>query len=207
MPWVRLALVAIVASARVSAWPPPRVPSRSSGEGCPYSFRVYSYEFDESFRFNRLYAEARAKPARSHLEGEHLLAQFSLEFILADFFRDACVRTRDPSVADFYFVPFFSDIEYRADGRPDGPSAHGQALLDVLERNDTRGWEREFGVSGEWRAAARFEPLRAPRVGRAVVARRSTRGALRRPPALASGGRAAGGSGGRSVTSSCRRRP
>ena len=25
-----------------------------------------------------------------------------------------------------------------------------KAVLDVAEKNDTRGWEREFGVSGAW---------------------------------------------------------
>ena len=34
---------------------------------------------------------------RTHLDGEHLLAQFSLEFVLADFFEQSCVRERDPS--------------------------------------------------------------------------------------------------------------
>ena len=207
--------------AAASVAPPsafPAVPSRASGAACPYAVRVYSYEFSPSYAFNELAAAARRSPARTHFEGEHLLAQFTLEFVLADFFSQACVRTDDPERADFYFVPFYSDIErrsarpiaqsarrrrepmrtvptrvarralargalaranvgpddvdaaarprspatsrravkrprrYRSTGRPDAPSRHGAALLDILERNDTSAWVREFGVTDEyWR--------------------------------------------------------
>ena len=31
--------------------------------------------------------------------------------------------------------------------RPDAPSQYGQAILDILEKNNTDAWEREFKVS------------------------------------------------------------
>lgn len=136
--------------AKLEQWPPAPVPSLASGLRCPYSVRVYVYEFSASLAFNQLAAKGRKSPSDSHFDGEHLLAQFSLEFILSDFFEQACVRTMDPDVADFYFVPFYSDIEYRAAGRPDGPSAHGEAILDILERNDTRKWVERFGVTDKY---------------------------------------------------------
>ena len=37
-----------------------------------------------------------------------------------------------------------------ATGRPHDASKHGQAVLDVLEKQDVRGWEREFRVTGKY---------------------------------------------------------
>lgn len=128
---------------------PPLVPAR--GEQCPYSVRVYVYEFPARLKFVEAARKARADRA-GHFDGEHLLAQFSLEFVLTDFFEQSCIRTLDADKADFYFVPFFSDIEYREAGRPDQASEFGAALLDILERNDTRAWGERFGVTDAyWR--------------------------------------------------------
>ncbi|KAJ8598809.1 hypothetical protein CTAYLR_008643 [Chrysophaeum taylorii] len=130
------------------------VPSLASGEACPYGVRVFVYEFPESLHFNKIAAAARERKIGTHFEGEHLLAQFALEFVLADFFEQACVRTHDPDAADFFFVPFFSDVEYRAAGRPNGPSPHGEAILDILERNDTKKWVDRFETTDKyWRRA------------------------------------------------------
>lgn len=41
-------------------------------------------------------------------------------------------------------------VRYRATGRPNEPSKGGQAILDILEKQDHAGWEREFGVTSKW---------------------------------------------------------
>ena len=74
-----------------------------------------------------------------------------MELILHDFFKQSCVRTMDPEKAHLFYVPFYNDIEYRWENkRPDAPSQYGQAILDILEKNNTDAWEREFKVTGEW---------------------------------------------------------
>ena len=155
--WACLVVAALACPARAAdllAHPPPPVPSAAGvarGEAtCPHAVRVYTYDFAAGLPFNELAARARARPAKTHFDGEHLLAQFTLEFVLADFFRQACIRTDDPARADFFFVPFYSDIEYRDAGRPDAPSVYGQALLDIFEKNSTAGWVRHFGVTDKW---------------------------------------------------------
>ena len=64
-------------------------------------------------------------PCRTHFNGEHLLAQFTLEHVLYDFFRQSCVRTRNPDEADLFFVTHFGDILYRGYGKEKRPVALG----------------------------------------------------------------------------------
>ena len=73
--------------------------------------------------------EAVPRDAQLHqpVRGENLLAQFSLELILHDFFKQSCVRTMDPEEAHLFYVPFYNDVEYRWEGkRPNEASKFGQ---------------------------------------------------------------------------------
>ncbi|KAH8064471.1 protein kinase [Aureococcus anophagefferens] len=129
-----------------------------SGAGpCPSDLKVYVYEYPgvESMAWYQHAKKMRQRcreddRCANHYAGEHLLAQFSLELILHDFFTKACVRTRDPEAADLFFVPHYGDVLYRETGRGDKPSAYEAALLDILERQDTKAWERTFNVTGEY---------------------------------------------------------
>lgn len=125
---------------------------------CPSDLKVFVYEYPnvQAMEWHKLAEEARHTcvdnrgNCASHFAGEHLLAQFSLEVILVHFFQTACVRTTDVSRADFFFVPFYGDIHFRALGRPTAPSIYEQALLDIIERQNVEQWERAFNVTGEY---------------------------------------------------------
>ena len=123
---------------------------------CGSWLKVYVYEFPESLIFNQ-YAAQYLKQCRetrncnSQYGGENLLAQFSLELILHDFFKQSCVRTMDPEEAHLFYVPFYNDVEYRWEGkRPNEASKFGQAILNILEKKDTRAWEKHFQVTGKY---------------------------------------------------------
>lgn len=123
---------------------------------CSSKLRVYVYDFPEELDFIQIAktyktdCREKNKCGHSQYTGEGLLAQFSLELILHDFFAQSCLRTLDPSEAHLFYVPFYNDVEYRHTNRPDKPSRYGQAILDIMEKNDTRAWEREFKVTGKW---------------------------------------------------------
>jgi hypothetical protein len=86
---------------------------------CNSWLKIYVYEFPEDLKFNKVAAEyladCRSERGKcdSQYGGENLLAQFSLELILADFFRQSCTRTMDPEEADLFYVPYYNDVEYR----------------------------------------------------------------------------------------------
>jgi hypothetical protein len=118
-----------------------------NGDGkCGSWLKVFVYEFPPELPFNKLAAEYKEDCRQpkgkcdSQYGGENLLAQFSLELILHDFFLQSCVRTLNPEEAHLFFVPFHNDVEYRATGRPHDASKHGQALLDILEMGAVNGW-------------------------------------------------------------------
>ena len=128
----------------------------ASNARCPSSLKVYVYEYPgmKDMVWHRHAEEQRRQcaqgPCRTHFNGEHLLAQFTLEHVLYDFFRQSCVRTRNPDEADLFFVTHFGDILYRATGRKNDPSPWEQALLDLVEKNDPRAWERTFNTSAKY---------------------------------------------------------
>ncbi|KAJ1453615.1 exostosin family-domain-containing protein [Pelagophyceae sp. CCMP2097] len=161
----------------VSAWAPARaaevsaaeaeaVPAASVAQGdfrmdsvsCPSDLKVYVYEYP-GMEDMRWYALARAQRqacidegvrCANHFAGEHLLAQFSLELVLHDFFAQSCVRTHDAEKADLFFVPHYADLQYRDNGRKAAPSVFEQALLDVVEDGDTVGWKKHFNTTDKW---------------------------------------------------------
>ena len=128
----------------------------ASNARCPSSLKVYVYEYPgmRDMVWHRHAEEQRRQcaqgPCRTHFNGEHLLAQFTLEHVLYDFFRQSCVRTRNPDEADLFFVTHFGDILYRATGRKNDPSPWERALLDLVEKNDPRAWERTFNTSAKY---------------------------------------------------------
>ena len=127
-----------------------------SNARCPSSLKVFVYEYPgmKDMVWHR-HAENQRKqcaqgPCRTHFNGEHLLAQFTLEHVLYDFFRQSCIRTRNPDEADLFFVTHFGDILYRNTGRKNDPSPWERALLDLVERNDPTNWERTFNTSARY---------------------------------------------------------
>ncbi|KAJ8599643.1 hypothetical protein CTAYLR_005383 [Chrysophaeum taylorii] len=153
-PLVVVAVVVVVVVGGYDDYPDYLVSSSS----CPSALRVYVYEYPgiekmawyvEAERM-RLECGSDERPCANHFAGEHLLAQFSIEMILHDFFRRACIRTMDPKRADLFYVPFYADVSYRAAGRPDAPSRYERAILDLIEHRDPRAWERSFNVTGEY---------------------------------------------------------
>lgn len=128
----------------------------ASNTRCPSSLKVYVYEYPgmADMRWHQLAEDQRrdcaAGPCRTHFSGEHLLAQFTLEHVLHDFFSQSCLRTKNPEEADLFFVTHFGDILYRATGRKNDPSPWEQALLDLVEKGDGRAWERTFNTTSKW---------------------------------------------------------
>ena len=108
-------------STQAAAITPPTAVAAAGGGGggtCGSWLKVYFYEFPEDLPFMKLARDFKQScfnenKCDSQYGGENLLAQFSLELILADFFRQSCVRTMDPEEAHFFYVPFFHDVEYR----------------------------------------------------------------------------------------------
>lgn len=90
--------------------------STGTAGGCGSWLKVYMYEFPEALSW-KVTTAAFLRDCRernkcdSQFGGENLLAQFSLELILHDFFAQSCVRTRDPEEAHLFYVPFFHDVE------------------------------------------------------------------------------------------------
>jgi hypothetical protein len=96
----------------------PAAAAAASPGACGSWLKVYYYEFPEDLPFVKLARDFKQScfaenKCDSQYGGENLLAQFSLELILADFFRQSCVRTMDPDEAHLFYVPFFHDVEYR----------------------------------------------------------------------------------------------
>ncbi len=118
---------------------------------CPYKFKVYVYPLPFSLGSVKVGFEAR-RNRTLHICQKCILEQFSLEYIIEDFIVNTCARTLDPSEADFFYLPLLRDAEFRMkmsikskDSR--GPSETEMALLDILEKNDSRAFQRVFNIS------------------------------------------------------------
>lgn len=137
---------------------PLQTPNRYSSGKCPYEFKVYVYELPSTLASVRLSEEAR-KNKTLHVCQKCILEQFSLEYIIHDFFTKFCGRTHNPDEADFFYLPIIRDAEYRLamedrhrkNNR--APSHTEQALLDILEKNNFSMWTDTFQVTDKyWRA-------------------------------------------------------
>ena len=124
---------------------------------CKYDFSVYVYEIPKSLRSIQVSEEARTNKSL-HICQKCILEQFALEYILFDFFTQFCGRTYDPEKADFFYLPIVRDAEYRFalqhfGPRSRTPSDAEEALLLILEKNDSSLWKNLFKISDKyWRA-------------------------------------------------------
>ena len=121
---------------------------------CPFNFSVYVYPVSEKLSALRIAEEARQNRTL-HVCRKCILEQFSLEYIIYDFFTQFCGRTHDPSQADFFYIPMVRDAELRwlmerGHGRHRPPFPAEEALLDLLEKNSTSRLKSYFQVSDQW---------------------------------------------------------
>lgn len=124
---------------------------------CPYNFTVFVYPTPAHLSSIRIAEEARMNRTL-HVCKKCILEQFSLEYIIYDFFVNFCGRTSNPYEADFFYIPMVRDAELRwlmeqgnARDRPPFPAE--KAMLDLLEKNDSTAFKEYFQVSDRhWRA-------------------------------------------------------
>merc|ERR1712054_308855 len=79
---------------------------------CPYKFKVYVYPLPASLGAVKNGREARENRTL-HICKKCILEQFSLEYIIEDFFINTCARTFDPEEADYFYLPLLRDAEFR----------------------------------------------------------------------------------------------
>ena len=121
---------------------------------CLFDFTVYVYPVSEQLSSLRVAEEAR-RNRTLHVCRKCILEQFSLEYIIYDFFTQFCGRTNDPSTADFFYIPMVRDAELRwlmekinPRNRPPFPAE--VALLELLEKNSTLRLKEYFNISDHW---------------------------------------------------------
>jgi hypothetical protein len=121
---------------------------------CKYNFKVYIYPIPKSLAAFRFSEEAR-RNGTLHICRKCILEQFSLEYIINDYFHQFCGRTENPDEADYFYLPFVRDAEYRVtlESRTKhsrAPSIAEQALLTIMEKNDSNIWKRELQITDKY---------------------------------------------------------
>mmetsp|Transcript_28061 Transcript_28061/g.47194 ORF Transcript_28061/g.47194 Transcript_28061/m.47194 type:complete len:683 (+) Transcript_28061:66-2114(+) len=120
---------------------------------CSSPFKIYVYDLPSSLL-------SAAEHARSNLDyhmcKKCIYEQFSLEYIVYDYFTQHCGRTSNPEEADYFYLPIIREIDYRialTRGRGNRkPSAIESALLAALEEYDFTRWHEVFNVTDRyWR--------------------------------------------------------
>lgn len=123
---------------------------------CPYDFSVFVYNIPPSIGSITVSENAR-KTKTLHVCQKCILEQFALEYIIFDFFNNFCGRTYDPDKADYFYLPIVRDAEYRSllespekgiDKRKSSETE--QALLDIMEKNDSKLWNRIFNITDKY---------------------------------------------------------
>ena len=118
---------------------------------CPYTFKVYVYPLPNTLGAVTHGAGARRNKTL-HVCQKCILEQFALEYIVEDFFINTCARTANPEEADFFYLPLLRDAEFRTNFPKRAPSLAEQALLLLLEKNDSSVFVKTFGVTDAyWR--------------------------------------------------------
>lgn len=129
---------------------------------CPYSFKVFVYPLPPELPSFRISEEARRNHTL-HVCFKCIFEQFSLEYIMNDFFLNFCGRTYDPESADYFYLPVVRDAEYRLMMHKRGgrnPSATENAILNVLEKNDFTQWSLLFNCTDKyWRRRSGFDHI------------------------------------------------
>jgi hypothetical protein len=124
----------------------------SPSPACEFDFKVYVYPLAStapSLPSVRLAEEAR-RNGSYHVCVGCIYEQFALEYIMLDFFSQFCGRTYDPHEADFFYLPLARDIEFRIQKMKNNnkkPTMTENALIQALEKNDTRLWKQLFQVT------------------------------------------------------------
>ncbi len=122
---------------------------------CPYNFKIYVYDLPQHLKSIYLSEEARVNKTL-HICQKCILEQFSIEYIIYDFFTKFCGRTFDPDEADFFYLPIIRDAEYRVTLDSKGPhnkrapSSTEQALLDIIEKNNDVKWLEVFNTTSKY---------------------------------------------------------
>jgi hypothetical protein len=123
-------------------------------KSCPYDIKVYVYTIPKELPSVRFSEEARHNKTL-HVCQKCILEQFSIEYILYDFFTQFCGRTENPDEADFFYLPIIRDAEYRIkldskSGSKRQPSITELALINLLENKDSKLWMETFKISDKY---------------------------------------------------------
>lgn len=123
-------------------------------QSCKFNFKVYVYDLPSDLLALKISEEARRNKTY-HICQKCILEQFSLEYIMNDFFTKFCGRTLDPEEADFFYLPLVRDAEYRWAMQQGGirqraPSRAEEAILSMLEKNNSDHWVDTFKVTDKY---------------------------------------------------------
>eukprot|EP01040_Poterioochromonas_malhamensis_P001367 gene1367-1448_t len=121
---------------------------------CKYSFKVYVYDIPSNLAALKISEEARQN-GTLHVCRKCILEQFSLEYIVLDYFLKFCGRTMNPDEADYFYLPLVRDAEYRqtmhlGGQRSRAPSSAEQALLQILEKDRSDLWKTVFNITDKY---------------------------------------------------------
>lgn len=122
----------------------------SSDNTCGSELKVYVYEISPELLER---AEAARKNGEYHICKKCIFEQFSLEYIVYDYFMQHCGRTQNPEEADYFYLPIIREIDYRialSNGGKRAPSIIEEALLDAVEKNDLQKWGTVFSVTDKY---------------------------------------------------------
>lgn len=117
---------------------------------CQSAFKVYVYDLPASLT---ALAENARRNGEYHVCKKCIYEQFSLEYIVYDYFLQHCGRTNDPMEADFFYLPIIREIDYRIalnSGGNRAPSQIEEALLDAIEKSDYSKWLNIFNVTHDF---------------------------------------------------------
>jgi len=145
--------------------PPPPPHCRYENSPLKNSIYVYSGELSSNrspYHFHRISEKLKKAPKKVHYDPKSPFAQFALEMVVHDIITHPsnCLTTSDPTLAKLFYVPFFSDMEFRIglDGvqkelnREITP--HGDALMSAMIGTEEgyAKWEKTWGhPSTFWR--------------------------------------------------------
>jgi hypothetical protein len=83
------------------------------------------------------------------------LVQYNTELIVRDILThpNSCLRTNNPEQAKLFYVPYLPATEFHK-GKLHvanySTTEYGQAIMDILERGDYKGWESSFGLTSKY---------------------------------------------------------
>lgn len=118
---------------------------------CQELFQIYVYDIPKQLLTN---SEDARQNKSYHICKKCIYEQFSLEYIVYDYFTTHPCRTKNPYAADFFYLPIIRDIDYRIalskSNKPRDPSIIEMALLDAIENYKFSLWLQVFNVTNEY---------------------------------------------------------